>query len=61
MLDIFYIYYVYTYDEWYDEHSEWELSDDTWWEDQVECWSIPSEQGDFLINMKGWQHATQTS
>lgn len=32
-----------------------------WWNQQVECWGIPSEQGDFLINMKEWQHATQTS
>ena len=35
MLDIFYMYYVQTYDEWHDEYSEWELSDDTWWDNQL--------------------------
>lgn len=35
MLDIFCIHFVYTYDEWHDEHAEWEISDDTWWDNQL--------------------------
>ena len=35
MLDIFCIHFVYTYDEWCDEHAEWEISDDTWWDNQL--------------------------
>jgi len=31
------------------------------WNDQVQTWSLNSEQELFKWNMKGWQHATQTS